>query len=61
MTFTLAGFSTVKREGIAISAGFTATVDAEMRVGSLEESITVSGKLAGRRRAERDAAAGPHE
>ena len=43
VTFALSGFSTVKREGIVLTAGFTATVDAEMRVGSLEESITVSG------------------
>src|ERR671935_315317 len=43
VTFTLAGFSTVKREGIELSAGFTATVNADLRVGSLEETITVSG------------------
>ena len=43
VTFTLPGFNTVKREGIALSAGFTATVDGELRVGSLEETITVSG------------------
>src|SRR5262245_18579290 len=33
VTFTLAGFSTVRREGILLTAGFTATVNAEMRVG----------------------------
>src|ERR1700720_1979024 len=44
VTFTLVGFNTVKREGIALSAGFTATVDADLRVGSLEETITVSGQ-----------------
>ena len=43
VTFTLPGFNTVKREGITLSAGFTATVDAELRVGALEETITVSG------------------
>ena len=43
VTFTLAGFSTLKREGIELSAGFTATVNAELGVGSLEESITVTG------------------
>jgi hypothetical protein len=43
VTFTLPGFNTVKREGIALSAGFTATVDAELRVGELQETITVSG------------------
>ena len=44
VTFTLSGFSGVTREGIALSAGFTATVNADLRVGSIEESITVSGQ-----------------
>jgi hypothetical protein len=44
VTFTLSGFNTVKREGIVLTAEFTATVDAELRVGALEESITVSGQ-----------------
>jgi hypothetical protein len=44
VTFTLSGFNSVKREGIVLQAGFTATVDAELRVGALEESITVSGQ-----------------
>jgi hypothetical protein len=43
VTFTLTGFGVFKREGLALPSGFTATVDAEMRVGALEESITVSG------------------
>jgi hypothetical protein len=43
VTFTLSGFSTVKREGVGLTASFTATVNAEMRVGALEETITVSG------------------
>lgn len=43
VTFTLAGFNTVKREGIELTTGFTATVNADMRVGALEETITVSG------------------
>jgi len=43
VTFSLPGFSTVKRDGIELSAGFTGTVNAELRVGSLEETITVSG------------------
>ena len=43
VTFTLPGFSTVKREGIELTTGFTATVNADMKVGSLEETITVSG------------------
>jgi hypothetical protein len=43
VTFALAGFSTVKREGIELSTGFTATINAEMKVGSLEETITITG------------------
>ncbi len=43
VTFTLTGFSTVKREGIVLGTGFTASVNIAMQVGSLEETITVSG------------------
>ena len=43
MTFSLTGFSTVKREGVVLSGNFDAPVNAELRVGSLEETITVSG------------------
>ena len=44
MTFTLPGFNTVKREGIELTGSFTATVNADMRVGALEETITVTGE-----------------
>ena len=43
LTFELAGFGTVAREGIRVSVGFTATVNAEMSPGAVAESITVSG------------------
>ncbi len=43
VTFTLSGFSVVKREGVTLTASFTATVNADLRVGALEETITVSG------------------
>jgi hypothetical protein len=43
VTFTLTGFSTVKRDGISLTSGFTASVNVSMQVGSLEETITVSG------------------
>jgi hypothetical protein len=43
VTFTLSGFSTVRREGIELTSGFTATVNADLRVGALEETITVTG------------------
>jgi hypothetical protein len=42
VTFTLPGFSPLKREGIELAPGFAATVNAEMRLGSLEETITVT-------------------
>jgi carboxypeptidase family protein len=43
VTFTLPGFSTVRREGLQLSTGFTATVNADLRVGGIEETITVAG------------------
>src|SRR5881396_2548895 len=42
VSFTLPGFNITKREGIELTTGFTANVNAEMRVGSLEETITVT-------------------
>src|SRR5437867_1573145 len=42
VTFTLAGFTTLKREAIELTTGFTATVNAELRVGGVGETITVS-------------------
>ena len=43
VTFTLAGFSGVTRAGIQLPTAFTATVNVELKVGSIEETITVSG------------------
>ena len=43
VTFTLPGFSTLRRDGIELTTGFTATVNAELRVGAVEETVTVSG------------------
>ncbi len=43
VTFTLPGFSPVKHEGIELPAAFTATVNADLRVGALEETVTVTG------------------
>ena len=42
VTFTLAGFSTLVREGIELSVGFTANVNVQLSVGSIEETITVT-------------------
>src|SRR5262249_41532741 len=43
VTFTLSGFSTVKRDGLELTTGFTATANADLKVGGVEETITVSG------------------
>ena len=44
VTFTLTGFSTFKRDGILVPADTTVPVNADLRVGSLEETVTVSGE-----------------
>jgi hypothetical protein len=44
VTFTLAGFNTFRREGIELTGNFTATVNGNLRVGALEETITVTGE-----------------
>jgi carboxypeptidase family protein len=44
VTFTLPGFTTVKREGIKLEGSFTATIDAELSVGAVEETLTVTGQ-----------------
>ncbi len=43
LTFSLEGFSTIRREGIELSSDFTMTVNSEMKVGALEETLTVTG------------------
>jgi hypothetical protein len=45
VTFTLSGFATVRREGIALTGSFTATVNAELRVGAIQESVTVTREV----------------
>jgi hypothetical protein len=44
VTYTLSGFSTVRRDGVQLSGSLTATIDIDMRLGSLEETITVTGE-----------------
>ncbi len=44
VTFTKTGFSTVKQEGIEISAGFTAPVNADLKVGGVQDTITVEAQ-----------------
>jgi hypothetical protein len=44
IAFTLPGFNTVRREGVELTSDFTATINAEMRVGAIEETITVAAE-----------------
>jgi hypothetical protein len=44
VTFTLTGFTTVARGGVELPSNFVATINADMKVGSLEETITVTGQ-----------------
>src|SRR5437867_4047168 len=43
VTFMLTGFGTLIREGIELTTGFTANVDAQLRVGAVSETVTVTG------------------
>ena len=43
LTFSLPGFATVRNEGLELRTGFTAQIDAELKVSQLEETITVTG------------------
>ena len=43
VTFTLVGFGTFKRDGLELTTGVTANINADMKVGSLEETVTVTG------------------
>jgi len=42
VVYTLTGFQTVRRESVRLTAGFVARVDGVLKVGAIEESITVS-------------------
>ena len=44
VTFSLAGFSSVKREGLELPSNFTMSVNADLRVGSLQETVVVTGE-----------------
>src|SRR5688500_13945658 len=44
LSFELPGFSGIKREGVEVSLGFTANVNAEMTVATLQETVTVTGE-----------------
>jgi outer membrane receptor protein involved in Fe transport len=44
LVYELAGFGTVNREGVQVGLGFTATVNTELGVATLQETVTVSGE-----------------
>ena len=44
LTFSLQGFNTVKREGIELTGSFTATVNADLKVGAVAETVVVTGE-----------------
>jgi hypothetical protein len=44
LTFTLPGFATVSREGVEVAGAGVTTINADMRVGALSETITVTGE-----------------
>ncbi|MGH9384506.1 MAG: carboxypeptidase-like regulatory domain-containing protein, partial [Vicinamibacterales bacterium] len=44
LTFELAGFNTLKRDGIQIGLGFTASVNVELALATVQETVTVSGE-----------------
>src|SRR5436190_18592940 len=44
VTFTLPGFKTFKRDGIQLTGTVVASVDGDMAVGGLEETVTVTGE-----------------
>src|SRR5262249_48899747 len=44
VTFSLPGFSAVRREGIELTSGFTANVNADLKLGDISETITVAGE-----------------
>jgi hypothetical protein len=44
VTFTLQGFSAVRRDGIELAGSFAASVNADLKVGSVAETITVTSE-----------------
>lgn len=44
LTFSLPGFNSFKRDALALPSEFTMTVNAELRVGAVEETVTVTGE-----------------
>ncbi len=45
VTYELQGFQNVKRDGVRLAVGFVATLDQVMSVGTVAETVTVSGRV----------------
>src|SRR5437773_11320286 len=43
LTFTLPGFASTKRDNVELPSNFTSTINADLKVGAVEETVTVSG------------------
>src|SRR5262245_4993864 len=43
VTVTLTGFSTFKRDGVELPSSFVATINAELKIGTVQETVTVTG------------------
>ena len=44
VSFSITGFNSFRRDGIELTSGFTATVNADMKIGALSETVTVTGE-----------------
>src|SRR5262245_7585482 len=44
VTYSLQGFNVIKREGVILTGSLTAAIDVELRVGELQETVTVTGE-----------------
>ena len=44
VTYTLPGFNTVKREGVELTGAFVASINIDMKVGAVEETVTVTAE-----------------
>ena len=51
LSFTLAGFNAVQRQGVQVTGSGVIPINAEMRLGALQETVTVTGETPHRRHA----------
>jgi hypothetical protein len=46
LTFTLTGFTPLRRQGVVVSSNVNLPVNVELKIGGIEETLTVSGQAA---------------